>query len=150
MIHTCRIHVTIFRLVATKRSFMLKQTTSSFQLQVCIRSSPFSEHQALTGVIMKACKSKAIQVDIQAYSCIFWHDQAYSGIFSHNLGYPEIIQAYSDIVRTLCNHGIFIQYSRMFSTRGIFRTLSKILTGTVFHANYSVLSRYQLFTFFTS
>ena len=46
----------------------------------------------------------------------------YSDIFKHNQTCPGIIQAYSDIFRTLFNPGVF-------RTRGLFRTLSKIYNG---------------------
>ena len=42
---------------------------------------------------MGECKTKAIQANL--------------GTFSHNLTYPEIIQVYSGIFRTLCYPNIF-------------------------------------------
>ena len=45
---------------------------------------------------MGECKAKAIQTNL--------------GIFRHNRTYPEIIQAYSDLFRTLCYPHIFYNY----------------------------------------
>ena len=54
-------------------------------------------------ITMGTCKTKAIQTDLS----ISTHILTYSGILSHNRAYPGIIQAYSGIIRTLCNPGIF-------------------------------------------
>ena len=61
---------------------------------------------------MDKCKIKAIQTDL--------------GTFRHNQAYPGIIQAYSDIFKTLCNPGIFrtVVYpeSLHIQNPGVFRT----------------------------
>ena len=64
---------------------------------------------------MGKCKIKAIPTDL--------------GTFKHNQAYPEIIQAYSGILKNLCNPGIFIkpgyiQKLDIFRTRRIFRKLT--------------------------
>ena len=43
---------------------------------------------------------------IQAYLRLFWYNRAYFNIFRHNQAYSGIIQAYSDLLKTLCNHGM--------------------------------------------
>ena len=55
------------------------------------------------GIAMGTCKKKAIQED----SSISAHILTCSGILRHNQAYPETIQAYLGIIRTLCNPGIF-------------------------------------------
>ena len=71
---------------------------------------------------------------ISANSRIFQHIQVYSDTFWNNQAYSGILQAYSDIFRTLCNPDIFrtlaysepwhIQKSGIFRIRDIFRTLA--------------------------
>ena len=57
------------------------------------------------GIIMEISKIKEhnIQVDLD----IFWHILAYSDILRYKQAYIETIQAYRNILRTLCNPGIF-------------------------------------------
>ena len=48
-------------------------------------------------------KKHNIQVDLD----MFWHILAYSDILRYKQAYLETIQAYRNILRTLCNPGIF-------------------------------------------
>ena len=58
--------------------------------------------------------------------CITKTIQTYLGTFRHNQAYPRIIQAYSVIIRTLCNLAYFIKLLKLLlvlKVSCIFRTL---------------------------
>ena len=55
------------------------------------------------GITMGTCKTISTRADLSISTDIL----KYSGILRHNRAYPGIVQAYSGIIRTLCNPGIF-------------------------------------------
>ena len=90
----------------------------------------------------------------------FRHIRAYSGIIKYIRTYSDIIRNYSGIFRHTQNpvQPWYIKNPHIFRTIGIFRTLSKIydeapceiVNSYIYLPKLQLLSRYQLFTFWTS
>ena len=105
---------------------------------------------------ISAIFSAVFQWQIQAYSHISWHNQAYLNIFKHNQPYLGIIQAYSDIFRTLCKHAILRTIAHLEleahlepCQRSTMKRFVKIVHEYIFLRKSQLLSRYQPFTFST-